>query len=276
MLLNISHAWLEITVIPSLLIMSIFLGGRLATSSEINKRFLLLVMSTLLATCIDAFIRLSKNIYTVHINMNVFYAIININAYCLMTYVAAYTRTSSKRLIDANFFLLCISLVLLAFFGKNNSSYIAISPIFAVFFVAEAFVLQLVHQEFYGNGQFIIMNFIFIMLINSFLVQYLFKQDIALVYPVATIMLVFTFFYLEAPTYKQLLIAHKEIDHARIQAEASIQRATVANKAKSNFLASTSHEIRTPMNAILGINDMILAENIDNDTRNAALAVKGA
>ena len=120
------------------------------------------------------------------------------------------------------------------------------------------------------------MNLLFILLIDSFLLQYLFKQNIPLVYTVATMMLAFTFFYLEAPTYRQLIIAHKEIDQARIRAEASIHQATIANKAKSNFLASTSHEIRTPMNAILGINDMILAENPDNESRKAALAVKGA
>ncbi|MBQ9404410.1 MAG: response regulator, partial [Synergistaceae bacterium] len=45
-------------------------------------------------------------------------------------------------------------------------------------------------------------------------------------------------------------------------------------KAKSNFLASTSHEIRTPMNAILGINEMILNENPDKETLNAAQAMK--
>ncbi|MBQ7214437.1 MAG: response regulator [Synergistaceae bacterium] len=271
---NLSEAWLEITAIPSLLVMSAFLGGRLATSSEINRRFLLLVMSTLVAACTEAIIRIFGGIHT--INMNVFYAIININAYCLMAYVAAYTRTSSKSLIDTNFFLLCISLVLLFFFGKNNSAFLNISPVFAVAFVVEAFILQLVHQEFYGNGQFIVMNTLFILLIDAFLLQYLFNFNTALVYPAATLMLVFTFFYLEAPTYKQLISAHIEIDNARIYAEKSIQQANLANKAKSNFLASTSHEIRTPMNAILGINDMILAENPDPDTRRASLDIKRA
>ena len=276
MLFNLSEAWLEITVIPALLVMSAFLSSRLATSSEINRRFLMLVLSTLLAACVEAIIRLFSNMQSLLINMNVFYALININTYCLMTYVAAYTRTSSRRLIDINFFLLCISLVLLLMLGKNDNVYLAVSPVFAVLFVAEGFVLQLIHQEYYGNGQFIVMNMLFILLIDSFVIQYLFKQDTALVYPVATIMLVFTFFYLEAPTYRQLIVAHQEIDAARIKAEASIQRATVANKAKSNFLASTSHEIRTPMNAILGINDMILAENPDKETRNASLAIKKA
>ena len=271
---NLGEAWLEITAIPSLIVMSAFLGGRLATSSEINRRFLMLVMSTLVAACTEAIIRIFGDIHT--INMNVFYAIININAYCLMTYVAAYTRTSSHRLIDTNFFLLCISLVLLFFFGKNDSAFLTVSPAFAVLFVVEGFILQLVHQEYYGNGQFIVMNTLFILLIDAFLLQYLFRQNIALVYPAATMMLVFTFFYLEAPTYKQLISAHHEIDQARINAEKSIHQATIANKAKSNFLASTSHEIRTPMNAILGINDMILAENPDPDTRRASLDIKRA
>ena len=271
---NLSEAWLEITAIPSLLVMSAFLGGRLATSSEINRRFLLLVMSTLVAACTEAIIRIFGDIHT--INMNVFYAIININAYCLMAYVAAYTRAISRKLIDINFFLLCISLVLLLVFGKNNSSFLNISPVFAVLFVVEGFILQLIHQEYYGNGQFIVMNTLFILLIDAFLLQYLFGQNIALVYPAATMMLVFTFFYLEAPTYKQLISAHQEIENARIYAEKSIQQANLANKAKSNFLASTSHEIRTPMNAILGINDMILAENPDPDTRRASLDIKRA
>ena len=274
MLPNLSEVWLEITVIPSLFIMSVFLGGRLATSSEINRRFLMLVISTLIAACVEVIIRIFEDTYT--INMNVFYAIININAYCLMAYVAAYTRTSSRKLIDINFFLLCISLVLLLIFGKNGSSFLNVSPAFAVLFVAEGFILQLIHQEYYGNGQFIVMNTMFILLIDAFLMQYLFEYNTALVYPAATMMLVFTFFYLEAPTYKQLLVAHKEIEQARINAEASIQRATMANKAKSNFLASTSHEIRTPMNAILGINDMILAENPDAETRRASLDIKKA
>lgn len=39
------------------------------------------------------------------------------------------------------------------------------------------------------------------------------------------------------------------------------RRAEAANEAKSIFLANMSHEIRTPINAILGMNEMILREN---------------
>ena len=273
---DINYIWLEITVIPFLAVMSVFLAGRMATSSEINKRFLSLVISTLAAASLEAAIDISPLIHSVPIYTKIFYALSNINSYCLMTYVAAYTGSNSKRLIGSNFFLLSSGLIVLFSVKDIAGIHMMFAPAFTILFMLEAFVLQLIFQQYYGNGQFIVMNILFILLIDAFLMQYLFRQNIPLVYTVATIMLVFTFFYLEAPTYRQLLIAHKEIDAARKQAEASIMRANIANKAKSNFLASTSHEIRTPMNAILGINDMILAENPETECRNAALAVKSA
>ncbi len=39
-------------------------------------------------------------------------------------------------------------------------------------------------------------------------------------------------------------------------------RAESANRAKSDFLANMSHEIRTPINAVLGMNEMILSEQL--------------
>lgn len=274
--INISEAWLEITAIPFLVVMSVFLSGRMATTSEINRRFLSLVVSTLCAAVLEAGLEMFTDMNSTTTYTKVFYALSNINAYCLMTYVVAYTHLESKRVIEINFFMLCVSMIMLLMFSQDERIYMLFAPGFAFLFVAEGFVLQLIHQQHYSNGQFIVMNILFVLLIDAFALQYLFGKNIPLVYTVATIMLVFIFFYLEAPTYKRLISAHHEIDLARIRAEKSIQRANVANKAKSNFLASTSHEIRTPMNAILGINDMILAENPEPEARQAALNIKSA
>ncbi|MCR4838159.1 MAG: response regulator [Eubacterium sp.] len=49
-----------------------------------------------------------------------------------------------------------------------------------------------------------------------------------------------------------------------------------ANKAKSHFLADMSHEIRTPINAILGMNEMILHESKEEETREYAANIKSA
>lgn len=53
-------------------------------------------------------------------------------------------------------------------------------------------------------------------------------------------------------------------------------QAETANKAKSQFLASTSHEIRTPMNAILGMAQMILYSTKEEETKNFAMNIKNA
>ena len=275
--LNVIDAtFIEFSMIPFLFVLSIFLGGRMATNLEINRCFFLLVISTLVSACFEVFVELFTDMSGTSIYMKIFYASVNINAFCLMHYVAAYTRSSSKNLINFNLFLLLTSIVSLFIFGTDEDIYMIFSPGFAIFFVTEGFILQLIFQKYYANGQFIVMNLLFILLIDSFLIQYLFSQNIPLVYTVATMMLFFTFFYLEAPTYKRLLIAHKETEEARLQTEESIRKTNIANKAKSNFLASTSHEIRTPMNAILGINDMILEEKPDPEARNAALDIKKA
>ena len=45
------------------------------------------------------------------------------------------------------------------------------------------------------------------------------------------------------------------------------QQANQANEAKSYFLSTMSHDIRTPMNAILGLNEMVLRESLDENVR---------
>ena len=51
--------------------------------------------------------------------------------------------------------------------------------------------------------------------------------------------------------------AEGKIREAKEQAELFAEKADIANKAKSEFLASMSHDIRTPMNAIIGMAELL-------------------
>ena len=52
--------------------------------------------------------------------------------------------------------------------------------------------------------------------------------------------------------------------------------AELANQAKSKFLATMSHEIRTPINVILGMNEMILRDSIEEKIREYAINIADA
>ncbi len=65
--------------------------------------------------------------------------------------------------------------------------------------------------------------------------------------------------------------------HSRLNMSISRQvNAEATEKAKDAFFANMSHEIRTPINAILGMNEMILRENISKDVEEYSVNIRSA
>ncbi|MYN18098.1 response regulator [Rugamonas sp. FT107W] len=62
---------------------------------------------------------------------------------------------------------------------------------------------------------------------------------------------------LRIPSPAQLAAVNAELQKVNSELRAAMERAEVANRAKSAFLASMSHELRTPLNAILGYTQIL-------------------
>lgn len=62
---------------------------------------------------------------------------------------------------------------------------------------------------------------------------------------------------LRIPSPAQLAAVNTELQKVNDDLRAAMERAEVANRAKSDFLASMSHELRTPLNAILGYTQIL-------------------
>lgn len=64
------------------------------------------------------------------------------------------------------------------------------------------------------------------------------------------------------------MIIHYQMWCYKREQKELLEKAEAANRAKSDFLANMSHEIRTPMNAIMGMCELVLAEDdISTDVR---------
>lgn len=293
------NVWIEATVIPFLGILAAFLYIRYGTKAEINKRFRLLAFSTFLAALLEVASTLlidgwgHRHIVNLIIR-TIYYAAVNFNAYHLMRYVEAFVRVEDKKFDTFNRVLIISSLVVLAlnlvpgisgfFFiissegGLSRGAYNTLwKSVYVLYFVAMALWLQVTHRQYYtAKSQYVVLNSLVALLIIANIVQYLFVRTVLFSYAVACVVLFVTFFYYEAPTYRQMNTIEKDLEDARILVERSTKIINAASRAKSDFLANTSHEIRTPMNAILGMNEMILKESKDPEIHQAALDIRRA
>ncbi len=297
--------WLEASMLPFLFILVVFLFFRYAVTAEVNRRFRIVAVSAFVTALLEITSTLvvdgwGKSAIPPFLNLllrSLYYAAVNVNAYHLMRYISAYVGVDDQGWDRVNQFILFSSFAMLIlnlmpwvggfFFDKSfvpGETGLLKGPynlfcrfIYGFYFLSSAFYLQVTHRQSYSTSrQYLIMNVLWALLLAVFIIQNFLARGMLLTYVAVTLLLFVAFFCYEAPAYQQLVKSERELRTASVEAEVFTRFAESAKQAKSNFLASTSHEIRTPMNAILGINEMILKENRDEEVRRASLDIRRA
>lgn len=76
--------------------------------------------------------------------------------------------------------------------------------------------------------------------------------------------------------YVSLVLNVTEATHREEELEKARSAAEKADRAKSVFLAKMSHELRTPMNGVLGMADLLLERDLDEEAQLYARTIRGS
>ncbi|MCR5590138.1 MAG: response regulator [Lachnospiraceae bacterium] len=184
-----------------------------------------------------------------------------------MKTILNYYPSATKRSVTINRVLLCL---LAAFVTANlftgwmfrfeNGKYIHGSIYYIAYLLSLAIVFHMLYVVLVNRADRpgvisrIILLFLFLPTVFT-VIQMIFGNVLLIAFGEAFSALIMLF-ALETPDYRKLMKTMNELEIAR-------EEANIANRTKSDFLASMSHEIRTPINGILGMNTMILRDSND-------------
>ncbi len=230
-----------------------------------NKNFDLAMFYCIPATLVMAVIffvyRLDKRIAFFSLMLALFMLV--------MTFVAEYNK--EYKLYTAVFCLVVNFVVYPVFFILTGNIhhgvplYMAAGIILSFFLLAGKLMLIIVALEIVFDSMLVIYAYFYRDYIEIYKDQIHIGEGIAVSFVIASFVPIF-------------IIVYQTIIFKKISSKASQSNYVISNAevSKSRFLANMTHEIRTPMNAIVGMNELILKEELSPAAREQAETIKEA
>lgn len=287
MLYNIYY---EIASIFFVSILLIYLIYRYPNASLVNKRFRNLTTSVLIADLMDVISAVTisyPHLVPKFINLILAgsaYIATAFVSYCFVRYVDAFLKSAAKCkwIIKLNKIIACFFIVFNAgsipfgycFYFDENMNYMhgdlfVVSSGMLLYFIISGGFLLLINKKQLDQKQFYFTILFLVIAASGELIQMLFIPNQLVGLFATSLALFIILISLETPDYQALMDTMDKLEQAKNEAD-------IANASKSRFLANMSHEIRTPINAIIGMNEMILREEKDEEIRQYATDVKNS
>lgn len=285
-----------ITAAAFLVLLYIYVRLQYSSSSEVNRTFQKVIMITLAADILDVLTAITISYgsviplaFNTLLNTAYFICVATMELfYTIYFYLCVHgTRKSIilkvNKIVYASYFiavLLNIKFGYLFSFNEQGEYVHGVCYIMG-YLIPCFFILGSMIVLFQGFPKFTPRQrasiFVYLIIINAGLfLQMLVFPNVLLAIFALSLGIVMILFSMETPDYQKLMETMDELERTRREAEKAKEKALEASMAKSNFLANMSHEIRTPINSILGMDEMLLRETLDERQRVYAKNIQSA
>lgn len=136
-----------------------------------------------------------------------------------------------------------------------------------MYFNIYAFTAVVVYRKCFRKAQKIAIGFGFAVMGLSVILQLFVLEDMLISLAGVVFAVFIIFLSHETPDYYDLEHAMEALRKSREEEEQAKLKAIAADEAKTQFLSQMSHEIRTPINAIMGYNNIIMEDTVEDSTR---------